>query len=57
MVYYGGVSTNQSPSKYLECVEYVIEWCRKDKELSKMKWLVNTMGFCKGLLYLSKLNL
>lgn len=48
MVYFGGVNVEQSPLKYLECVDHIIKWCRQNEELCKMKWFVNTMGFCKG---------
>ncbi|KAK6624823.1 hypothetical protein RUM44_011687 [Polyplax serrata] len=49
MTYFGDVNTTQAPNKYLECVKYVIQWCTENQESLKMKWIVNTMGFCKGL--------
>lgn len=49
MVNVGEVNIAQCPIHYLDSVRYIIDFCNSKPELQKLPWIVNTMGFNKGI--------
>ncbi|XP_021938598.1 polynucleotide 5'-hydroxyl-kinase NOL9 isoform X2 [Zootermopsis nevadensis] len=49
MVFIGEVNISQCPAQYMESVQYVTSYCHSQPELMRMPWIVNTMGFNKGV--------
>lgn len=46
---YGDVNVLPSPVKYLKCVMDLQKFCASNAELAQMPWIVNTMGYTRGL--------
>lgn len=46
---YGDINVLPSPMKYLKCVLALHAFCANDPELSGIPWIVNTMGYTRGL--------
>ncbi|XP_063702950.1 polynucleotide 5'-hydroxyl-kinase NOL9 [Culicoides brevitarsis] len=46
---FGDVNVMLSPIKYIKCVKQLLEYCETDESLKNVPWIVNTMGFQKGL--------
>lgn len=46
---FGDVNVMLSPIKYIKCVKELLEHCAKDETVKDLPWIVNTMGFQKGL--------
>ncbi|KAL0279031.1 UNVERIFIED_CONTAM: hypothetical protein PYX00_000678 [Menopon gallinae] len=49
MAFLGYVNVALNPLKYIKSVNYIIQSCREDPDLSTIPWFVNTMGFNKGI--------
>ncbi len=47
--YVGGVNVSDLAKRYTECVQQLFNFIASDEKLSSMPWIVNTMGFNKGL--------
>lgn len=48
-ILYGDVNVLPSPIKYLHCVMALHEFCRTHEQLKRMPWVINTMGYTRGL--------
>lgn len=49
MVFVGELNITQCPTQYMDSVQHIISHCNSQPELSRMPWIVNTMGFNKGI--------
>ncbi|PNF39225.1 hypothetical protein B7P43_G17627 [Cryptotermes secundus] len=49
MVFVGEVNIAQCPSQYADSVQHIISYCNSQPKLLRMPWIVNTMGFNKGV--------
>lgn len=50
-IYYGDLNVLLSPIKYLQSILALHAYCMGRKELSNIPWVVNTMGYTRGLGY------
>jgi hypothetical protein len=48
-IYVGSVSVSDVASRYTEAIKRLLKYIKSSADLSKIPWLVNTMGFNRGL--------
>lgn len=48
-ILYGDVNVLPSPIKYLKCVMDLFGFCATNEGLSNIPWIINTMGYTRGL--------
>lgn len=46
---FGDKSITNEPFKYVECARLLIEFCQSQEELKAIPWVINTMGYQKGI--------
>ncbi|XP_063226134.1 polynucleotide 5'-hydroxyl-kinase NOL9 [Bacillus rossius redtenbacheri] len=49
MVFLGDIDVSRCPSRYNSCVEHIVQYCLSQPDLQNIPWLINTMGYSKGL--------
>lgn len=48
-IVFGDISVTLEQIKYLQCLREIIRFCQMDEEFKSIPWIVNTMGYTKGL--------
>ncbi|KAK7864700.1 hypothetical protein R5R35_010956 [Gryllus longicercus] len=49
LIYVGEINVSVCVDRYLQSVQYILDWCRNQPHLIKLPWFINTMGFVQGL--------
>lgn len=50
-IYYGDLNVLLSPIKYLKSILALHAYCKGNKELANIPWVINTLGYTRGLGY------
>lgn len=48
-IFFGDITVQSDPIKYLQCVLDIYTFCATNTELRNLPWIVNTMGYSRGL--------
>lgn len=48
-IVFGDISVTLEQIKYIHCLREIIKFCQNDDEFKAIPWIINTMGYTKGL--------
>jgi len=48
-IYLGDINVSNCPAKFLKVVHELVEFARNSSKCSGLPWVINTMGWCRGL--------